>query len=165
MVLWWQCWKAPIQWWTELWSRLEIWDWSLVEILKLNFAQIFRLSLVKILILSFGHDFEADVSARFWSWSLFMILTRNTTYKQSLWWKHSTLSSVSPLAMFWILKTLCVWEELEGSLQTLFLGDVESLTYIFPFLNFQNFWRVCEELVGRLLRPDWSFDKRPATCL
>ena len=35
-----------------------------------------------------------------------------------------------------------------------FLGDVESLTYIFPFLNFQNFWRVCEELVGRLLRPD-----------
>ena len=73
----------------EVWFRLEIWDWSLVEIFKLNFGHIF-------------------------SW------------KQSLWWKHSTLSFVAPLAMSWILKTLCVWEELVGGLLRLFHGDGQS---------------------------------------
>ena len=60
-----------------------------------------------------AEDFETEFWSRFESWCFAENLRLELIYHyiviydlRSLWWKHSTLSSVAPLAMFWILKTL-----------------------------------------------------------
>ena len=77
--------------------------WSLIEVLKLNFCQDFEAAVYQ--------DFEAEVSSRFWGFSLvdilkaevwsrfwrWFFLTTLDIAKKLLWWQHSTFE---PLAMF-----------------------------------------------------------------
>ena len=94
---------------------LKFWVWGWYKILRVRFgwdfetnfcSRLWGLSLVEILKLNFGQHFEAVVWSILWGWSLFNILKLDFDRlliwirKPLLRWKHSTLVSVLPLAMF-----------------------------------------------------------------
>ena len=68
----------------------------------LPILQDYPWSLVQIFWLKIGQHFEPGVWARFGSWSLDELLkpTCDMTWKNLFWWKHATLGSAVPLAMF-----------------------------------------------------------------
>ena len=97
---------------TTVWCRFG--RWSLV--IKLSFCSDFEHKVSR-----FGQDFEVDVQARFWSWSLVIVLllmlhvimkfkiglvksfvrTCDLTSRSYFDEQNSTLGSIVPLAMFW----------------------------------------------------------------